>query len=94
MSNYTHSTLYVGVTNNILKRVYQHKIKDNPQSFTAKYNINKLVYYESYYHVNDAISREKQIKSFPRMKKNHLVNKMNPCWIDLAEDWYGKIVFP
>jgi predicted GIY-YIG superfamily endonuclease len=59
-------TLYVGVTNSLLTRSFQHKLKENPKSFTAKYNIDKLVYFENYKYVNDAIAREKQLKNWQR----------------------------
>ena len=62
-------TLYVGVTNNLLNRSFQHKIKYDKDSFTAKYNINKLVYYETYQYIQDAIQREKQIKKWNRKWK-------------------------
>ena len=63
-------TLYVGVTNDLYRRVYQHKTKAHPNSFTARYNINRLVYYEVFNNINDALAREKQIKSWRRSKKN------------------------
>ena len=79
-------TLYIGVTNNLLTRSFQHKIKDNKDSFTAKYNINKLVYYEAYQYIQDAIQREKQIKAWKRQRKMGLIEKENPIWRDLFED--------
>ncbi len=87
MSNYTNSVLYIGVTNNLLKRVFQHKTKSDPDSFCAKYNVNKLVYYEEYKYIKDALYRESKLKSYSRIKKNHFVQLSNPCWMDLAEDW-------
>ena len=82
LSNIT-GTIYVGVTRNLLRRVYEHKHKMDPNSFTAKYNINRLVYYEVTNDVRAAIEREKQIKSWKRAKKNALIESMNPTWEDL-----------
>ena len=84
----THTVLYTGVTNNILNRDNQHKTKLNKKSFTAKYNINKLVYYETYKYINDAITREKQIKAGSRKKKIELINSINPGWKNLSKDLY------
>lgn len=83
MSNDTNVAIYTGVTNNLVKRIYQHKNKVIPNSFTAKYNIHKLVYFETTTDVYSAISREKQIKSHSRKWKNDLVNSLNPDWKDL-----------
>ncbi|PKN68617.1 MAG: endonuclease [Deltaproteobacteria bacterium HGW-Deltaproteobacteria-12] len=80
-------TLYTGVTNNLQQRVFQHKEKLVP-SFTAKYNINKLVYYETTADINSAIAREKQIKGWLRSKKIDLIESANPEWSDLSKDWY------
>ena len=80
-------TLYTGITNNLEKRVYQHKHKLLP-GFTAKYNVNRLVYYEETDDVNTAITREKQIKGWVRRKKIALIESHNPKWQDLSEDWY------
>jgi len=74
--------LYTGITNNLVKRIYQHKNKI-VSSFSSKYNINKLVYYEVFQDVNDTIKREKQIKAGSRKKKLELVKKMNPYFEDL-----------
>jgi putative endonuclease len=79
--------LYIGMTNNITRRVHEHKTKVN-ESFTSKYNLTKLVYFESHRYVNDAIAREKQLKGWLRARKVALVNEMNPEWKDLAADWY------
>ena len=76
--------LYTGVTNNIERRMYEHKNKQI-KGFTKRYNVNQLVYYESYSDVNYAISREKQIKNLLRRKKEELINSMNPNWDDLME---------
>lgn len=80
-------TLYTGVTNDLERRVYEHKHK-LIKGFTKKYNITRLLYYEVIGDVRDAISREKQIKSWGRRKKLALMQSMNPRWRDLAEGWY------
>lgn len=75
--------LYTGVTNNINRRIYEHK-QGIGSKFTKKYKINKLVYLEEYQDVNEAIAREKQIKAGSRKKKLGLINSLNPAWRDLA----------
>lgn len=85
-TNKWNSVLYTGVTNNLLNRNYQHKDQNNKINFTAKYKVNKLVYYEVFNNINDAISREKQIKGGSRRKKIDLIKKFNPKWRDLSED--------
>ena len=80
-------TLYIGVTNNLERRMYQHKNKVHPQSFTARYNIDRLVYYETFNDVRDALAREKQIKSWRREKKVALIEAENPRWKDLSLEW-------
>jgi putative endonuclease len=80
-------TLYTGMTNDLKKRVYQHKHKLIP-GFTAKYNITRLVYYEETSDVKSAITREKQIKGWVRRKKIALIESKNPKWQDLSEGWY------
>jgi len=80
-------TLYVGLTNNIRKRVHQHKRK-LVEGFTRKYNIDKLLYYETFSDVHSAIAREKIFKGWLRQKKIELINTINPDWIDLSEKWY------
>lgn len=82
--------MYVGVTNNLMRRVYEHKNK-LVEGFTKKYNINKLVYFESYNDVKDAIKREKQIKGLKRFKKNALVEILNPEWKDLSYDLFPNV---
>lgn len=81
-------TLYTGVTNNLMRRVYEHKNKLVP-GFTSKYNIQFLVYYEAGNDINAAIAREKQIKGWLRSKKIALIDSMNPKWKDLSEEWYA-----
>ena len=79
-------TLYTGVTDDLERRVYQHKNKE-VDGFTKKYNINKLVYFEAVEDVVVAIAREKEIKKWRREKKNRLVMKQNPTWEDLSLRW-------
>jgi putative endonuclease len=80
-------TLYTGMTNDLLRRVYEHKNK-LVKGFTEKYNINKLVYFEITNDAYSAIVREKQIKGWLREKKISLIESMNPEWNDLSEEWY------
>ena len=75
--------MYVGVTNDLQRRLYEHKM-ELVEGFTKRYHVHKLVYYEEYIDVNDAIRREKQIKGFSRSKKNELVATMNPLWRDFS----------
>ena len=86
MSNKTNTVLYVGVTNDLTRRVSEHKNHLN-KGFTSQYNVNKLVYYESFDGPNEAIAREKQIKGGSRQKKITLINNMNPKWEDLSEKY-------
>jgi putative endonuclease len=79
-------TLYTGVTNNLMRRVYEHKNKLT-DGFTKKYNITKLVYYESTPEITSAIAREKQIKGWLRKRKVALIESANPHWKDLSEEW-------
>lgn len=79
-------TLYTGVTNNLERRVYEHKHKIIP-SFTSKYNIDQLVYYEETNSIHVAIAREKEIKSWLRRRKIELIESKNPQWRDLSADW-------
>ena len=82
MTNKVNTVLYTGFTNNLVRRVYEHKEKII-EGFTKKYNINKLVYYEIFNDARNAIIREKQIKAGSRKKKLDLINNMNPEWKDL-----------
>jgi putative endonuclease len=79
-------TLYTGVTGNINQRTLQHKAGEI-DGFTKKYHINRLVYYETFKYVNNALAREKQIKAWTRAKRLALIKTMNPAWQDLAEGW-------
>jgi putative endonuclease len=81
-------TLYAGMTNNIKQRVFAHKHK-LVEGFTKKYNIDKLLYFETFRDVNSAIAREKTIKGWLRTKKLELIKITNPDWKDLSEDWYS-----
>jgi putative endonuclease len=80
-------TLYTGVTNDLILRVYEHKNK-MINGFTKKYNITKLVYYEETEDIISAIAREKQIKGWLRSKKIALIDSLNPKWNDLSEEWF------
>ena len=82
-----YGTLYTGMTNDLERRIYEHKNK-LVKGFTKKYDINRLVYYEETGDVDSAIAREKQIKSWRRSKKIELVTSLNSTWSDLSEDWY------
>ena len=81
-------TLYIGVTGNLLKRVFDHKQK-NHEGFSAKYNCNRLVWFERFMGPRSAIAREKQLKGWRRSKKIALIEKTNPTWNDLSEGWYA-----
>lgn len=83
MSSTSNYTIYTGVTNNLVRRVYEHRTGADPDGFTTKYAVKKLVYYESTRDVLSAIEREKQIKSWSRKKKNTLIAGINPTWRDL-----------
>lgn len=83
MSSTSNYTIYTGVTNNLVRRVHEHRTGADPDGFTTKYAVKKLVYYESTRDVLSAIEREKQIKSWSRKKKNTLIAGINPAWRDL-----------
>ncbi len=87
MTNKHNTVLYTGVTNDLPRRVWEHKLKVNPRSFTTRYNICKLVYYEHFNDIQTAIAREKQIKAGSRARKLELINRMNPEWKDLSKEW-------
>src|SRR6187549_712119 len=86
ISSFNHSTLYVGVTSNIASRVYEHKHKIHPTSFSAKYNCVTLVYYRRFESIIEAITEEKRIKGGSRKKKEDLINSMNSEWKDLYDE--------
>ena len=79
-------TLYIGVTGYLLVRSFQHRLKEKKDSFSAKYDVNRLVYYEVYKYVNDAILREKQLKKWERKWKINLIEKDNSVWRDLFDN--------
>ena len=85
MTNRHHTVFYTGVTSNLRRRMHEHKTKFYPKSFTARYNICKLVYHEGFHRIEEAIFREKQIKKYRREKKINLIESINPTWADLYE---------
>ena len=86
LANKTNSVLYIGVTNNLERRVYEHKNKAYP-GFTERYNVSKLVWYEEHSDIKVAIQREKNLKKWNRSWKNKLIEKENPGYKDLSSDW-------
>ena len=86
LTNKNNTVLYTGVTNDLKRRLAEHQSKLNPKSFTSKYNTHKLVYFESFFLIGDAIAREKQIKAGSRKKKELLINTINPEWKDLSDE--------
>ena len=82
LSNYHHTVLYTGVTSDLIRRIYEHK-KGLGSSFTRRYKLSKLLYYESYPTIDEAIYREKSLKKWRRLWKEKLVSSLNPEWIDL-----------
>lgn len=85
ISNWNNNVIYVGMTNSLARRIYEHKNK-LIDGFSKKYNLTKLVYFEHTHDVNAAIKREKEIKKWRREKKNNLIETLNPSWNDLSED--------
>ena len=86
LTNWDNRVIYVGVTNDLTRRIYEHKNK-LVEGFTKTYNVDKLVYFEETNDVNSALAREKEIKKWRREKKNNLVLRMNPKWNDLSKEW-------
>jgi putative endonuclease len=86
LTNWNNKVIYVGMTNDLQRRIYEHKNK-SVRGFTSRYNVNKLVYFEHMTDVLQAIAREKEIKKWRREKKNRLVESMNPEWKDLSAEW-------
>ncbi|MDI9479734.1 MAG: GIY-YIG nuclease family protein [Syntrophomonadaceae bacterium] len=86
LTNWNNRVLYTGITNNLERRMFEHKNK-LVDGFTAKYNVNKLVYFDYTPGVTSAIAREKQIKGWTRQKKNDLIQSINPEWRDLSEEF-------
>jgi len=89
MTNDNNTVLYTGVTSDLKERINQHKSKKHPDSFSARYNVYKLVYYENFGSIDDAIKREKQIKGGSRGKKLELIKGSNPEWRDLYLDLHS-----
>lgn len=86
ISNHSNTTLYVGVTSDIISRIIEHKTNKHHRSFTARYKLHKLVYYEQFHDIEEAIHREKQLKSGSRKKKLELIDHQNPERKDLWEE--------
>lgn len=89
ISNYNRTTFYIGVTNNLERRISEHK-QLKGSVFAARYKLTDLVYYEEIYGIINAIAREKQLKNWHRYWKINLIKELNPEMLDLAKDWYGK----
>ena len=87
LTNWNNKVMYIGVTNNLERRVQEHKSKQI-EGFTKKYNVTKLVYYDVTNDINEAITMEKKLKGWNRERKNTLVESLNPEWRDLSEDWF------
>lgn len=85
LTNQSHKSLYIGVTNDLSRRIYEHKNK-LIKGYTEKYNINKLVYYEQTENIMSALDREKQLKNWHREWKDDLITKFNPIWRDLSDE--------
>ncbi|WP_120273243.1 GIY-YIG nuclease family protein [Mangrovibacterium diazotrophicum] len=84
LTNKNHTVLYTGVTSNLTKRLYEHRTSFYKNAFTSRYNVYKLVYFEGFTSIEEAIAREKQIKGGSRQKKLELINGFNPDWNDLS----------
>ena len=80
LTNAKKTVLYIGMTNSLTRRLDEHYLKENPDSFSAKYNCHHLIYYEIYQYVYDAMARETQLKKWSRKKKEALINSKNPGW--------------
>jgi putative endonuclease len=85
-------TLYVGITNNLIRRVREHKTGTG-SGFTARYNLDRLVYFERFEEVHNAIEREKRIKGWLRIRKIALIVSVNPAWKDLSEEWFTRHMY-
>ena len=84
LTNKTDAVMYIGVTNDLSRRLYEHK-NEQIEGFTKRYHVHRLVYFEEYSEVSDAIAREKQLKHWVRNKKNSLIQEQNPNWDDFGE---------
>jgi putative endonuclease len=89
LTNKLNTTLYIGVTSNLQKRLYEHQNGLFPNSFVTKYNLKKIIYYEGFHSIEEAIGREKQLKGWSRKKKEDLIASKNPNWIDLTNEVMG-----
>ncbi|MEM1001410.1 MAG: GIY-YIG nuclease family protein [Bacteroidota bacterium] len=87
MSNKQNGVIYIGVTDNIDKRIKEHKLKLYPKAFTARYNCDKLIYFEEFENAEEASIREKRFKNWKRDWKVKLIEEMNPSWSDLSLNW-------
>ena len=90
LTNKADKVMYIGVTNDLKRRLYEHK-NELIKGFTKKYHVHKLVYYESYQDVRDAILREKRLKGLLRIRKNELVQMVNPLWVDLSIELFPDV---
>jgi len=90
LTNKSNKVMYIGITNDLQRRLYEHK-NELVDGFTKKYHIHKLVYYESHKYVKEAILREKKLKGLLRIRKNELVETMNPEWIDLSDKLFPNV---
>lgn len=87
LTNPFNTVLYIGITNNLVRRLIQHRNHTFNNSFSEKYNLTKLIYFEIYEYIDVAIYREKQLKKWRRQWKNNLIKTINPTWKDLSCDW-------
>ena len=87
LTNYKNNTLYIGITSNIERRIYQHK-NELIEGFSKRYKLKNLIYYEEFKNIRDAIAREKQLKNWHREWKLNLIKNMNPEFQDLSKEWY------
>ena len=97
LTNVNRTVLYIGVTSDLLSRLIAHREKKYPKSFTAKYGAVICIYYETFFSIEEAIEREKEIKKWRREKKNNLINSMNPSWKDLwdeVKEWWLRTFSP
>jgi len=94
ITNKNKTTIYIGVTSNLINRLEQHKTKYYSDSFSAKYNLTQLIYYEKFNSITDAIIREKEIKHWSRKKKELLIATTNPNWLDLYETEVKNWLYP
>ncbi len=86
MTNKYRTTLYIGVTSNLMSRIWEHQNQVDLKSFTSRYKLNLCVYYEGFFSIEEAILREKELKSWKRAKKNQLIEIKNSKWEDLSEE--------